>query len=437
MFHKLHNRCLPIFIITIGSCLLFGFLPSACSGSMPRQEVSRNEPIIGSSTDVLAMGFLGLSHIARLWNAPATLDTTTGAQPELVYEYRIAELNRRSPFPYRFHPLVQKYIHIYTCERRLQVQQMLGLSQLYFPLFRELLDKYQLPLELVYLSVVESALNPLAVSKSGAVGLWQFKINTAEMFDLHVDSFVDDRMDPVLATEAACLYLDYLYKVFGNWALALAAYNAGPGAIQRAIQRAGGETDFWKLLPYLPEAAQNYIPAFIAATYIFVYHTEHHLTPDAPPIRYADVDTVQIAEALSFSTISKWTGISLELLHFLNPRYRQGYVPKPRQGSVSILLPKEFIPKFIENSDRIFAQSHKISQSPFPIEKARKIHLQHEVAKGEYLHKLAVLYECTLTELEAWNGGEKLTLHPGDKLNVWVTPDTYARIERIQLASER
>lgn len=391
---------------------------------------NRTQTLATSNVNVLTTGLMSLHYIDKLWTTSHTLDSATGSQPDLVYEYRIAELNRRSPFPYRFHPLVLKYIKIYSIERREQVQQMLGLAELYFPIFREELDKYQLPLELVYLSVVESALNPLAVSKSGAVGLWQFKINTAEMFDLHVDSFVDERMNPTLSTEAACLYLDYLYKVFGNWALALAAYNAGPGTVQRAIQRAGGETDFWKLLPYLPEAAQNYVPAFIAATYIFNYHSEHNLRVQAPPIRFQEVDTIQISDALSFGALSSWTDIPLELLHFLNPSYRQGYVPKPISGSVPILLPKNKIERYIANSDRIHAQSYKISQNPFPLEKGRRIHYQHEVAKGEFLHKIALQYECTVADLEQWNGGEKLKIHPGDKLSIWITPDIYARIER-------
>ncbi len=402
----------------------------------PRTTLAAQKPPLKENATVatyspLESGFVGLAHIAKLWNYRPIADSALGLQPDLVYEYRIAELNRRSPFPYRFHPLVRRYINIYAAERREQVQQMLGLSQLYFPIFREQLDKYQLPLELVYLSVVESALNPLAVSKSGAVGLWQFKINTAEMFDLHVDSFEDERMDPVRATEAACLYLDYLYKVFGNWALALAAYNAGPGTVQRAVQRAGGETDFWKLLPYLPEAAQNYVPAFIAASYIFTYHAEHHIETLPPPITYQEVDTVHIADALSFGALAEWTGIPLELLHFLNPRYRQGYVPKPpKGGTVDLLLPREKISLFLENADRIHAQSYKVSQNPVPLDKEKRIHLQHQVARGEYLHKIAVQYECTVAELEAWNGATKLNIHPGDRLNVWVTPDTYARREK-------
>ncbi len=426
-------RFLPLIWGNIGAYSLFIVLLGII---YPRTTLAAQKPPLKENATVatyspLESGFVGLAHIAKLWNYRPAVDSSLGLQPDLVYEYRIAELNRRSPFPYRFHPLVRRYINIYAAERREQVQQMLGLSQLYFPIFREQLDKYQLPLELVYLSVVESALNPLAVSKSGAVGLWQFKINTAEMFDLHVDSFEDERMDPVRSTEAACLYLDYLYKVFGNWALALAAYTAGPGTVQRAVQRAGGETDFWKLLPYLPEAAQNYVPAFIAASYIFTYHAEHHIETLPPPITYQEVDTVHIADALSFGALAEWTGIPLELLHFLNPRYRQGYVPKPpKGGTVDLLLPREKITLFLENADRIHAQSYKVSQNPFPLDKEKRIHLQHQVARGEYLHKIAVQYECTVAELEAWNGTTKLNIHPGDRLNVWVTPDTYARREK-------
>jgi len=416
-------RRFPPLYVLLASLLFFFSNPCEGRGGQPQIPYSKEN-------NVLTTGFVNLHHISKLWRTVSVQDSATGSQPDLVYEYRIAELNRRSPFPYRFHPLVLKYIKIYSIERREQVEQMLGLAELYFPIFREELDKYQLPLELVYLSVVESALNPLAVSKSGAVGLWQFKINTAEMFNLHVDSFIDERMDPRLSTEAACLYLDYLYKVFGNWALALAAYNAGPGTVQRAIQRAGGETDFWKLLPYLPEAAQNYVPAFIAASYIFNYHSEHNLSTLPPPIRFQEVDTVQISDALSFRALSSWTEIPLELLHFLNPSYRQGYIPTPAKGSVPLLLPKEKIERYIANSERIHAQSYKISQSPFPIDKGRKIHYQHEVAKGEYLHKIALRYECTVADLEQWNGNEKLNIHPGDKLSIWITPDIYARIER-------
>lgn len=378
------------------------------------------------SFGVLTTSLAELRKIKCFWNAEQPQAEIPPAEPDLVYEYRIADLNSRSPIPLRFHPLVRKYIHIYTVERREQVSQMLGLANLYFPLFRETLDRHQLPFELVYLAVVESALNPLAVSRSGAVGLWQFKLNTGQMFDLSVDSFCDDRMDPILSTEAACVYLTYLYKLFDDWPLALAAYNAGPGTVQRAIERSGGERDFWKLLPALPETAQNYVPAFIAAAYVFNFAEEHGIKRLPPSISFQDVDTVMVSRAVSFGVVSEWTDLSLEELHFLNPRFRQGYIPKPVDGAVPFVLPKRAILAFVKHEGRIYAQSHKVAESPFPVEQEKRIRVAHRVQQGEYLHKIALQYECTSAELQEWNPslGE---LHPGDTLRVWVTPDFCAR----------
>lgn len=372
-----------------------------------------------------------LEQLRTLWGTVAPSSQEAVVEPDLVYEYRIAELNRRAVMPLRFHPLVKKYILTYTVERRDQVAQMLGLAGLYFPIFREALDRHQLPLELVYLAVVESALNPLAVSKSGAVGLWQFKLNTAEMFNLSVGSFVDDRMDAYLSTEAACVYLLYLYKIFDDWCLALAAYNAGPGTVQRAIERCGGERDFWKILPALPEAAQNYVPAFIAAMYVFHYAQEHHIEPLPPPIDFRSVDTVQVNQALSFGVVAEWTKVPLELLHFLNPRFRQGYIPLPDAGPVALVLPKEYMPAFVANEGRIYAQSHKVAEAPFPKANEKRIKLMHTVLQGEYLHKIALQYDCTPDEIKQWNPPDR-ELHPGDRLVIWVTPEFYASYSKTQ-----
>ena len=332
---------------------------------------------------------------------PVPEDSTT-LRPDLVYEYRIAQLNQRSVIPLSFHPLVRKYIRIYTVERRGQVAIMCGLSKLYFPIFEELLDRYGLPLELVYLAAVESALNPLAVSKSGAVGLWQFKLNTGKMLNLHVDNFVDDRMDPVRSTEAAC------------------SYHAGPGAVQRALLRAGGKKDFWDLLPYLPEAAQNYVPAFIAAVYVFHFAPEHGIKPQSPRIDYKILDTVCLRDAVSFEAVSRWVGTPIEILHFLNPRYRQGYVPFSQDTLQCLLLPRKDIPLFIENERRIYAQSYRVVQSPYPYALSKgKRRVEHVVKRGEYLHKIALRYGCTVDELRRWNG-DRATLQPGERLEIWV-----------------
>ena len=354
---------------------------------------------------------------------------TIALPPDLILEYRVAELNRQSVIPLSYHPLVRKYINAYAVARREEVSQLLGLSKLYFPLFEAALDRYHLPLELVYLAVVESALNPLAVSKSGAVGLWQFKINTGKMFGLQVDNYVDDRMAPVRATEAACVYLQYLYRLFDDWPLALTAYNAGPGTVQRAILRANGEKDFWKLLDYLPEAAQNYFPAFIAAYYIFRYPEPHGISGQAPTISFEEVDTIAVNKPLAFDAIARWAQIPLQTLHFLNPRYRHGYIPQPRSGPGWIVIPKEYQEAFIANQPRIEAQSYKPVDVPYPANNGDKqIRIEHQVQKGEYLHKIAIKYGCTVDDLRRWNG-DCNEIYPGQRLEVWVSPDNYKQLK--------
>ncbi len=356
-------------------------------------------------------------------------DSSLMQAPELAVEYKVAKLDQRSIIPMRYHSLVKKYIDLFTIDRRKSVEKMMGLADLYFPLFREALDRHRLPQELIYLAVVESALNPLAVSVSGATGLWQFKMNTIPMLGLKVDSFVDDRMDPRLSTEAACVYLKYLHSMFDDWLLALAAYNIGPGAVKRAILRAEGERDFWQLLPVLPEAAKNYIPAFIAVDYVFTYANELGMRPTPPRIGFAEVDTVHVERALSFKPLAEWTGVSVELLYFLNPRFRAGYVPAPsanQQGYV-LTLPKKASLAFADRCDRIYAQSYMAQETPFPQHEARSIRHKHIVQKGEYLHKIAISYGCTLDDIYEWNG-KNAKIHPGDELTIWLTPQQYAKI---------
>ncbi|MFC2508611.1 MAG: transglycosylase SLT domain-containing protein [Bacteroides sp.] len=372
---------------------------------------------------------VGLSMLAPLWRTDSSVRSLITIEPDLELEYRLAELNSNSPIPLSYHPRVRRYIEVFALERRAQVAKMLSLSQYFFPLFREWLDAYRLPLELVYLSVVESGLNPLAVSHSGAVGLWQFKLGSAEMFDLRVDSFVDERMDPTKSTRAACAYLQYLYRMFDDWLLALSAYNVGPGAVLRAIERAGGERDFWRLIPYLPEAAQNYVPAFIAALYVFHYADRYAISPDTPLVKFAEADTVHVAQAVSFEPLSHWTGVSVQLLHFLNPQFRLGYIPTPGPEGVPLVLPTDATKEFTRHRARIYAQSYKPKETPFPREVRRNIRVKHVVQPGEFLHKIAIFYGCTPADVQGWNKGIAPSLQAGDTLVLWVDPDRWAAIE--------
>jgi membrane-bound lytic murein transglycosylase D len=353
--------------------------------------------------------------------------------PDLVYEYKIAKIGKLSPIDFDYNPKVKRYIDIYSIERREQVAQILGLAELYFPIFDEMLDKYHLPLELKYLAVVESALNPLAVSKSGAVGLWQFKINSARMFNLTVNSFIDERMDPVKSTEAACQYLEYLYKIFNDWDLALAAYNTGPGAVRNAIIRANGETNFWKIYDYLPEAAQNYVPAFIAAAYIMNNAHEHLIEPVKPIIVFAKTDTVMVSKPVAFSVVSKELNIPIEIIRFLNPIYRRDFIPD-LDASTSLRLPSNKTEKFTKKRQQIYnAKVDKATFNDILLNAGNtdgKIKVLYKVKSGDYLHKIAIAYGCTVDDLLVWNQDIDDNLSVGESLTIWVDNKSYERIRQ-------
>ncbi|MCC7050460.1 MAG: transglycosylase SLT domain-containing protein, partial [Bacteroidia bacterium] len=273
---------------------------------------------------------------------------------DLVYERRMAKLDAKSPFGLDYNQTVRSYIDMYTIKKRWLVSRMLGLSQFYFPLFEEKLDKYNLPLELKYLAIVESAMNPSAVSPMGATGLWQFMYGTGKMFGLEVNSYVDDRRDPYKATEAACQYFKFLYDMFHDWQLVLAAYNSGPGNVNKAIRRSGGKTNFWEIKPYLPKETQGYVPAFIAVAYVMNYTKEHNLFPILPKTTYYQIDTVKTREQVSFRQLSDVLGVSTEDLEYLNPMYKHRIIPTSEMGN-TLVLPVDKIGAFISNENSIYA----------------------------------------------------------------------------------
>lgn len=344
--------------------------------------------------------------------------------PDLVYEYKIAELNNLTPIELEYNERVRRYIDVYTIERREHLAKIIGLSELYFPLFEEMLDKYQLPLELKYLAIVESALDPRAVSTSAAVGLWQFKINTSRMFDLEVNSYVDERSDPYKSTEAACSYLQYLYRIYNDWQLALAAYNGGPGVVRNAIARSGGKTDFWEIEPYLPDQTNGYVPAFIAVNYVMNHYEDHNIKPVKSKFIHLDVDTVKVSKAVSFRRINEVTNIPIETLEFLNPSYKLNYIPKMKEQA-TVILPANKIRTFIRNEKALYDESVQEEDFTQVAEVGKtngKIKIEHEVSKGEYFHKIAIKYNCTIEDIKIWNSLPTNDLNVGQKLDIWVDP---------------
>jgi membrane-bound lytic murein transglycosylase D len=343
--------------------------------------------------------------------------------PDMYYEIKISELNKTSPVALDFNPYVKAYIELYTVQRRKELATLIGLSQLYFPVFDEALDRNSLPLELKYLTIVESGLNPMAVSKSGAVGLWQFLMGTSSMFDLTVNSYVDERRDPVKSTEAACRYLQYLYSTYHDWQLVMASYNGGPGETRKAIERSGGETDYWKIRPFLSEQAQNYVPAFIAMVYLMNHYTDHNIVPLPPSYTYRQLDTLHIRYAVSFKQISEMIGLPVEHIRFLNPIYKQDYIPELGYPAV-LILPADKVSVYLQNEVSILGCYSQPLNYNGLVKNAgsteNKISIVHIVEKGDYFHKIALKYGCTIENIKAWNKLDSMSLVPGQKLTIWV-----------------
>ncbi len=337
---------------------------------------------------------------------------------DMIYEARLAKLDAASPFDLQYNTFVQGYINMYTLRRREQVSRMMALSQFYFPMFEELLDKYNLPLELKYLAICESALNPLARSRSAATGLWQFMYPTGKMFGLKVSSYVDERCDPYKSTIAACEYFQYLYGLFGDWQMVLAAYNSGPGTVNKAIRRSGGKKTYWQIRPYLPLETQGYVPAFIAVNYVMNYTSEHNIQSAIPKKTFLDVDTVTVKKQLSFDRISSMLDISEDELMYLNPSYRKGVIPVAAEAPSYLTLPSDKMGAFINNEAIIY---NYLKQDTLSVDilAAQEKTIIHIVKKGEHLTTIAAKYYCSVSDIKKWNGITSNALKPGKKLTIY------------------
>lgn len=356
--------------------------------------------------------------------------------PGYLVESRIERLDLQTPVPLQYNHHVQAYIDVYTRKRPDHLSGILGRAEQYFPLFEEYLAKYDLPLELKYLAVIESALEPRAKSSSGAYGLWQFLFQASRMFDLEVTSYIDERADPVKATDAACRYLKYLYANFNDWLLAIAAYNGGVGAVKEAIAKSGGERDYWKLRPYLSDQVRGYVPAFVAVNYAMRHHKSYGIVAVNSRFSYDDLLTTSLEGGISFEQISELTGISMDVLRELNPVYKMDYIPV-KSSVVRIIVPEDHIQIFHQKQP--FFREEKApptdSLSPPGDTNGREI-TSHVVEEGEFLHQIAMNYQCRIEDIMVWNGFDYKSLLAGQELIVWKPrepdggPIAIPRIER-------
>lgn len=337
---------------------------------------------------------------------------------DYTYQSRIAKLDAGSPFDLIYNEHVKGFINLYTVRKRESVSRMMGIAQLYYPMFEEVFDRYNIPLELKHLAVIESALIPYAKSRAGAMGLWQFMYPTGKLYNLNVSSYIDDRCDPYKATVAAAEYLKSLYSIFKDWQMVLAAYNAGPGTISKAIRRSGGKKTYWEIRPYLPIETQGYVPAFIAANYVMSYGAEHNIYAAVPRKTYFEVDTVVVKEQMSFEQIAQALDITTEELQYFNPQYRKNVIPA---GGNSMCLPKAKIGTFLTNEKEIYAavQAQLTTMGMVPVA-YKEIKKTHTVKSGERLSTIARKYGVTVADLKSWNYVGKKGLRPGKKLTIYV-----------------
>ena len=354
-------------------------------------------------------------------------DTTAYDNNDTMIFKRLSQIVTAVPLAYN--DKVKRFIELYSVQRQRSSSVILGLAQYYYPWMRAIFDKYDVPEELVYITIIESALNPTAVSRAGATGIWQFMYNTGKIYGLQVNTYVDDRRDPFKATDAAARHLRDLYNIFNDWGLAISAYNCGAGNVRKAIQRSGGKTDFWGVSPYLPKETQNYFPAFIGALYMMTYHNLYGISP-APISFPTDVDTVMVNKELHFGQISEVLDIDLAEIKTLNPQYKRDIIPAYNE-SYPLRLRSNDVIRFIAMKDSI--EKYHYNEFFNPAKDLNKENLvesangdivkttpnkYHTVRKGETLSSISRKYGVSVTQLRSMNRLHSNSLKIGQKLLV-------------------
>ncbi|WP_339622620.1 LysM peptidoglycan-binding domain-containing protein [uncultured Winogradskyella sp.] len=346
--------------------------------------------------------------------------------PELTTDTlkaRLKRLNARTPFNVEYNASLESVIKNYLKHRRSSMERLMGLSHFYFPMFEQEFDNYDIPLEMKYLSIVESALKPRARSRVGATGLWQFMFATGKEYKLNVSSYVDERSDPIKSTTAAAQYLSRLYKIFGDWDLALAAYNSGPGNVNKAIRRSGGYKNYWNIRQNLPRETAGYVPAFLATMYIFEFAEAHGFKPERPDFQLIQTDTIHIKQMITLDQVSETTGVNIEELQFLNPSYKLDIIPKVEGETHVLRLPRDAVGVFTTNEAKIYAfakAEFNKREKPLPELIKSDTKIRYRVKSGDYLGKIARKYSVRVSQIKRWNGlrnnnlklGQRLTIYP-------------------------
>lgn len=339
--------------------------------------------------------------------------------PDSIYVERIKQMNSFITLPYN--DIVKNYIIKYSEKMPQTIGKILGLCDYYMPIFQEIFSQYDMPEELRAMAVIESAMNPLAVSRVGAKGMWQFMYSTAKIYGLNINSFVDERLDPVKSAHAAAQYLQDAYEIFGDWNLAIASYNCGAGNVNKAIRRSGGKRAFWDIWPYLPRETRGYVPAFVGALYTMNYYKEHGIRPVSVAMP-EHVDTFHINKMLHLKQVSELTGAPLEDLKNLNPQYRHEIVPGNERDYI-LRIPYKYTNSFIEHEDSLYKHKADIYFNPVTIKKIKDggdgERIVYRVKSGDYLGRIASRHGTTVAKIKKWNNLKSNNIRVGQRLIIY------------------
>ena len=389
---------------------------SAADGQ--KEEIDLPQGMI-STTDSLYLDWISKHYINP--NENCTMRTENPPVSDSIYMDRLKRIPAIIEMPYN--EIVRKFIDMYATRLRQKVAFMLSANNFYMPIFEEALDLYDLPLELKYLPVIESALNPMATSTQGATGLWQFMLRTGQVYGLKVNSLVDERRDPIKSTRAAARYLKDLYDIYQDWNLVLAAYNCGPGTINKAIRRAGGDKDFWEIYNYLPKETRGYVPAFIAANYIMTYYCEHYISPMEMRMPES-TDTIHVSRPLNLNQVADVCKINIDELRALNPEFKKDLIPG-NEKPYALRLPTNMVSTFIDKEDSIYAykaDTYLTRRSTVAVKNATGTSkgkaVYHRIRNGETLGGIAARYGVSINQLRRLNGIKGSNIRAGKSLRI-------------------
>jgi len=368
--------------------------------------------------------------------------------PTELLKARLEAMNAKSPFKIEYNQSLENVIKSFLKYRKHSFERLMAISEYYFPMFEEAFAKQNVPLEIKYLSIVESALNPKAVSRMGATGLWQFMYQTGKQYNLKIDSYVDERSDPLKSTAAAAKYMSNMYSIFGDWELVLASYNSGPGNVSKAIRRSGGKQSYWDIRKHLPKETQGYVPAFLATMYLYEYHNEHGIKADRAVVQHFATDTIMIKKQMSFKQVADLLDVPVSQLQLLNPSYKLNIIPFYNDEHHYLRLPTEKIATFVSNEDKMYAYiQHEIDVKENPFRNSKAIAKSDEnntetktvsqtktkyykVKRGDNLSSIASKYDVAVAEIKKWNGLRSNSIGYGKSLKIITTESVVQTVKK-------